>query len=106
MTSAISFNPLECESVHLLNASAQCDFVRGCQDCHEDEQWFAYTTFVYCVFGSGNTTPSIVILLIGLLLMFVTLGVTADEFLTPSLIVISDSLHLSQNIAVSFQLDL
>uniref|UniRef100_A0A6G5ABT7 Sodium/calcium exchanger membrane region domain-containing protein n=1 Tax=Rhipicephalus microplus TaxID=6941 RepID=A0A6G5ABT7_RHIMP len=31
--------------------------------------------------------------------MFVGLGITADDFLTPSLIVISDSLHLSQNIA-------
>lgn len=89
----------ECDDVHHLNRSLQCDFVVGSQDCHTDEQYLAYTTFVYCAFGSGQTAPALAVLAIGLLIMFVGLGITADDFLTPSLIVISDSLHLSQNIA-------
>ncbi|XP_077510881.1 mitochondrial sodium/calcium exchanger protein-like isoform X1 [Amblyomma americanum] len=89
----------ECDDVHHLNASLQCDFVVGSEDCHTDEQYLAYTTFVYCAFGSGQTAPALAVLAFGLLIMFVGLGITADDFLTPSLIVISDSLHLSQNIA-------
>uniref|UniRef100_A0A1E1X6Z5 Putative ca2+ antiporter n=1 Tax=Amblyomma aureolatum TaxID=187763 RepID=A0A1E1X6Z5_9ACAR len=89
----------ECDDVHHLNKSLQCDFVVGSEDCHTDEQYLAYTTFVYCAFGSGQTTPALAVLAIGLLIMFLGLGITADDFLTPSLIVISDSLHLSQNIA-------
>uniref|UniRef100_A0A224YRY2 K+ dependent na+ca2+ antiporter n=1 Tax=Rhipicephalus zambeziensis TaxID=60191 RepID=A0A224YRY2_9ACAR len=91
-----------CDRVHHLNLSQQCDFVYGNEECHSDEQYLAYTTFVYCAFGSGQTVPGLVVLALGLLVMFVGLGITADDFLTPSLIVISDSLHLSQNIAVSF----
>lgn len=90
---------LECDRVHHLNLSQQCDFVYGNEECHSDEQYLAYTTFVYCAFGSGQTVPGLVVLALGLLVMFVGLGITADDFLTPSLIVISDSLHLSQNIA-------
>uniref|UniRef100_A0A131YNK2 K+ dependent na+ca2+ antiporter n=1 Tax=Rhipicephalus appendiculatus TaxID=34631 RepID=A0A131YNK2_RHIAP len=88
-----------CDRVHHLNLSQQCDFVYGNEECHSDEQYLAYTTFVYCAFGSGQTVPGLVVLALGLLVMFVGLGITADDFLTPSLIVISDSLHLSQNIA-------
>ncbi|XP_075541271.1 mitochondrial sodium/calcium exchanger protein-like isoform X2 [Dermacentor variabilis] len=88
-----------CDRVHHLNASLQCDFVSSNEECHSDEQYLAYTTFVYCAFGSGQTVPGLVVLALGLLIMFVGLGITADDFLTPSLIVISDSLHLSQNIA-------
>lgn len=89
----------ECDRVHYMNASLQCAFVSSTEECHSDEQYLAYTTFVYCAFGSGQTVPGLVVLALGLLIMFVGLGITADDFLTPSLIVISDSLHLSQNIA-------
>lgn len=88
-----------CDLVHHLNSSLQCQFVHDTEDCHTDEQYLAYTTFVYCAFGSGQTGPALAVLALGLLIMFVGLGITADDFLTPSLIVISDSLHLSQNIA-------
>ncbi|XP_064459628.1 mitochondrial sodium/calcium exchanger protein-like isoform X2 [Ornithodoros turicata] len=88
-----------CERVHHFNSSEQCAFVRGCEQCQEDEQFIPYMTFVYCAFGSGNTPPALVCLVIALLTMFVGLGITADDFLAPALIVISDTLRLSQNIA-------
>lgn len=88
-----------CEAVHQVNVSEQCSFVLGNEHCHTDDQFVPYMTFVYCTFGSGNTPPAIVVLIIALLIMFVALGITADDFLAPALIVISDTLRLSQNIA-------
>ncbi|KAH7957594.1 hypothetical protein HPB52_020732 [Rhipicephalus sanguineus] len=70
----------KCDRVHHLNLSQQCDFVYGNEECHSDEQYLAYTTFVYCAFGSGQTVPGLVVLTLGLLVMFVGLGITADDF--------------------------
>ncbi|XP_003746887.1 mitochondrial sodium/calcium exchanger protein [Galendromus occidentalis] len=90
---------IPCEEVHNVDWAQQCEFIINNTECHSDENFIAYSTFVYCTFGSGTVIPPLVILAVGLILLFIALGVTADDFLTPSLISISKTLRLSQNIA-------
>ena len=52
----------QCETVHNLSAQYQCDFIINNTECHEDENFVAYTTFVYCAFGSGNVVPPLLVL--------------------------------------------
>ncbi|OQR73641.1 sodium/potassium/calcium exchanger 6-like, partial [Tropilaelaps mercedesae] len=90
---------LQCELVHNFSRELQCDFVRNNSGCHEDENYIHYSTFVYCAFGSGEVLPALLLLVLWITILFIGLGVTADDFLTPALILISNTLRLSQNIA-------
>lgn len=58
----VSIGEHACDLVHHLNRSLQCQFVQDTEDCHTDEQYLAYTTFVYCAFGSGQTGPALAVL--------------------------------------------
>lgn len=87
-----------CERVHDLNTTAlQCAFVRDTADCHVDESWLEYTTFAYC----GPLAPYLPIgaEVLGIALLFLVLGMTADDFLCPALVVMSRTLRLSESVA-------
>ncbi|KAH9363143.1 hypothetical protein HPB48_011889 [Haemaphysalis longicornis] len=87
-----------CERVHDLNSTAlRCSFVRTTADCHADESWLEYTTFVYC----GPWAPYLPVgaEVLWLLLLFLVLGMTADDFLCPALVVVSRTLRLSESVA-------
>lgn len=87
-----------CERVHNLNTTAlQCAFVRNTADCHVDESWFEYTTFAYC----GPLAPYLPIgaEVLWIALLFLVLGMTADDFLCPALVVMSRTLRLSESVA-------
>lgn len=87
-----------CERVHDLNSTAlQCSFVRATADCHADESWLEYTTFVYC--GPWAPYFPIVAEVLWLALLFLVLGMTADDFLCPALVVVSRTLRLSESVA-------
>ncbi|XP_022652592.1 mitochondrial sodium/calcium exchanger protein-like isoform X2 [Varroa jacobsoni] len=88
-----------CELVHNYSHHLQCEFIKNTEECHEDENYIQYSTFVYCGFGSGEVVPALLLLILWIAILFIGLGVTADDFLTPALIAISNTLRLSQNIA-------
>ncbi|XP_078600082.1 mitochondrial sodium/calcium exchanger protein-like isoform X1 [Branchiostoma floridae x Branchiostoma japonicum] len=90
---------VECRDYHKLNSSSlQCEFIRNTSDCGIDEGFINYLHFPYC--SLPNLVPlAMVILFLWLMVLFVLLGVTADDYFCSALKVISDTLKLSQNIA-------
>lgn len=91
---------LECRALHHLNLTAQdrCAFVRNTTTCHSGEGFIFYTLFLFC-----DCFPflkaGIILLIIWWLFLFIGLSVIADDFLCPSLTVITKTFRLSQNIA-------
>jgi len=63
----------------------------------ENRVGLPYNYFVECMIG--NVAGAMVILVIWWLLMFIGLATCADEFFCPALVVISEALHLSPNVA-------
>lgn len=88
----------DCELVHSLNDTAeQCAFVVRTVDCHVDEAWLAYTTYSYC--WPGAPALPLVAAVFWVVLLFLVLGITADDFLCPALVVMSRTLRLSDSMA-------
>lgn len=88
----------QCISIH--EAVDKCYFFKSTPDCEDIAEGFLdYMNFIFCALKPENSWIAIAVCLIWLLLLFIGLGVTADDFLCPSLVVITKTLHLSQNIA-------
>lgn len=58
-----------------------------------------YIEGIYCLFGPAHFVESLMLTVMWLLVLFVALGVTSGDFLTPALFVISKTLRMSQNMA-------
>ncbi|CAL1265196.1 unnamed protein product [Larinioides sclopetarius] len=87
----------DCVRIH--DTDAKCDFYLNTQSCHDSDGKLDYMYFIFCQLPPNNSWGGIALCVIWLLLLFIALGVTADDFLCPSLVVITKTLHLSQNIA-------
>lgn len=88
----------DCDWVHTVNSTVgQCQFVKETADCHQDEAFIPYVTFVYC--SAGAPYSSLIALVFWLVLLFIVLGMTADDFLCPALVVVSKTLRLSESLA-------
>lgn len=90
---------IQCREVNDVNVTEQCNFVLNQPDCHNDIGYVNYLSFMYCSFGPGTQLQAVGIAVLWLLVLFVGLGVTANDFLCPALFVISKNLRLSQNVA-------
>lgn len=88
----------ECSELRHLNSSEVCKFVQSADSCHMDDGFILYIQFPYCSF-SGPVALAFVLLALWLVFLFITLGVTADDYFCPSLAVISRTLGVSENIA-------
>nr|XP_042898109.1 mitochondrial sodium/calcium exchanger protein isoform X2 [Parasteatoda tepidariorum] len=86
----------DCVAIH--NAVSKCEFYLNTKSCKTDGL-LDYMFFIYCYIPPQYTYFAIALCILFLLLLFIGLGVTADDFLCPSLVVITKTLHLSQNIA-------
>ncbi|XP_023211898.1 mitochondrial sodium/calcium exchanger protein-like isoform X2 [Centruroides sculpturatus] len=95
---AVNYDPEKCDQVHDYNVSERCNFVVKTVDCR-DESYVPYMLFIYCGLGNNEIIAAVSICAFWLLFLFLALGVTADDFLCPSLVVITKTLRLSQNIA-------
>lgn len=73
--------------------------MRAEPSCVPNMGYVNYLEVIYCLLGPEHYAGSLVLTLGWLLVLFVALGVTSGDFLTPSLFVISKSLHMSQNMA-------
>ncbi|XP_021341574.1 sodium/potassium/calcium exchanger 6, mitochondrial-like isoform X2 [Mizuhopecten yessoensis] len=92
---------VECREVLNEDKDKRCDFVKQTDDCQIDEGFLDYTQFVYCDFGSGGHLQilGMIILFLWWVFLFTGLAVTADDFFCPALSVISETMHLSHNVA-------
>ncbi|ELU09328.1 hypothetical protein CAPTEDRAFT_73810, partial [Capitella teleta] len=92
-----------CEEVHNYKGKeAQCDFVTETESCENEEGLFEYNDFIYCLLGGDLVPLAAVILVIWWLFCFCGLAVCADDYFCPALVVISKTLRLSPNVAISF----
>lgn len=92
---------IECHLINSFNSSAeQCSFLSSREDCREDDGIIDYLNLFYCVIGSYESKiPSLLTAAVLLFFLFLFMGVTAEDFLCPNLVAVSNSLRLSQNIA-------
>ncbi|RWS25205.1 sodium/potassium/calcium exchanger 6-like protein [Leptotrombidium deliense] len=86
-------------AVNSLNSTnLRCGFVHSEDHTASDDGFINYMQLFYCTFGNQKL-KAVPFSVIWLLVLFTGLGVTADDFLCPSLLLISKTLRLSQNIA-------
>lgn len=89
----------ECAEVRHIKSSAKCcDFVKSTNSCLMDDGFIQYVQIPYCSFPTALSL-AFVLLVLWLVFLFITLGVTADDYFCPSLTVISKTLCLSDNVA-------
>ncbi|ELU02575.1 hypothetical protein CAPTEDRAFT_98549, partial [Capitella teleta] len=88
-----------CRDVHHFNASYQCTFVRRTVDCQFNEGFLDYIQIVYCTLSYQLLPLALTVMILWLTFLFMLLAITADDFFCPSLVVIKDTLRLSDNIA-------
>ncbi|XP_037907473.1 mitochondrial sodium/calcium exchanger protein-like [Hermetia illucens] len=92
----------DCGIVQDLDYAQRCAFVKATDSCADHVNIIDYITFVYCTVGARNEYSHwiiMVFLLIFACYLFSILGSTADMFLCPALTVISNALHMSENLA-------
>ncbi|KAI3382389.1 hypothetical protein SNEBB_001765 [Seison nebaliae] len=99
MNPNISLYNNSCVNLHKFPKLERCDFVEATETCHFDEGFIQYVQIIYCsiptrLFGAGLFAS-----FLWLLVLFLTLGITADSFFCKSLTVISQLLGISENVA-------
>lgn len=89
----------ECREVNEVASQCRCDFVSNFKDCQSAIGYVTYTKHMYCLYGSDGVPFVVAMSVLWLLVLFAGLGVTANDFLCPSLFIISKTLKMSQNVA-------
>ncbi|CAK7900540.1 hypothetical protein CAAN3_05S01750 [[Candida] anglica] len=90
-------NNYNCTAIHEIPRADQCEFIR--EECSDYKLGYInYLRLYYCTF-SFLRLGAIVPLLIILGLLFVSLGLTASDYLCPNLYTISVFLKMSDNLA-------
>lgn len=90
---------LSCRDVISWNLTDQCHFVRSVPSCEPNAGFVDYLEVIYCLLGPEKHLYTVGMSVVWLLMLFVALGITSGDFLTPALFVISKTLHMSQNVA-------
>ncbi|KAK8783404.1 hypothetical protein V5799_010233 [Amblyomma americanum] len=98
-TAAVEFMAVSCRDVTSLNLTDRCEFARSEPSCAPNMGFVNYLEVIYCLLGPEHYVESLLLTVAWLLVLFVGLGVTSGDFLTPALFVISKTLHMSQNMA-------
>ncbi|XP_011305559.1 sodium/potassium/calcium exchanger 6, mitochondrial-like [Fopius arisanus] len=91
----------DCSYVWQITPEDRCEWVKTSPHC-ESDSIIQYSTLLFCTFSSvypGLFAIGIIIIILWLLYLFLILGTVADNFFCPSLSVIANVLHLSENIA-------
>ncbi|XP_054155740.1 mitochondrial sodium/calcium exchanger protein-like [Oppia nitens] len=93
-------NGQQCLHVNNYNTSwEKCNFTSNSANCKYDGIIYDFTKMVYCDIGDDYRAASVCVLLAVLLFLFLAMGTVADEFLCPSLLTVSKTLRLPDNIA-------
>jgi hypothetical protein len=100
--SSIDYATAQCSAVHKVNTSSgRCQYVRRVDSCLNDEGLLVYLDFIYCTIPYKLIPLAMIVLFLWLIFLFIFLGATAEEYFCPALTVMSQVLHLSQNVAIS-----
>ncbi|CAD5121048.1 DgyrCDS9589 [Dimorphilus gyrociliatus] len=86
-------------NVHSVNTSLACQYIKYTQSCISNDGYIDYTQFIYCDFNGSARFLGLVLVILWWLVLFISLAVVADDFFCPSLVIISKTLKLSDNIA-------
>ena len=76
-----------------------CAFVSCARSCQVEVGFANYLRLPACVLHDSKPEITALLLLLWLLVLFVVLGTTAEDFFCPALGAISDTLGLSDNVA-------
>lgn len=88
---------LICEDVHRVSRVAQCQFVK--ENCDTEDHHIGVFNYLELYYCSAVRPASVAATIASLVFSFVSLGVTASDYLCPNLYSISKSLELSDNLA-------
>lgn len=83
---------------NLSNSEERCHFIKSTESCQMDDGFIQYLQIPYCSFH-GPVALAFFFLSLWLVFLFIILGLTADDYFCPSLMVISKTLRISENIA-------
>ena len=75
------------------NFTEKCLFVQNNTECQDTDGYINYVETLYCTFEGGKQWEGIVLYVLWLLMLFVGLGIAADDFLVPNLETISKMLR-------------
>lgn len=88
---------LTCEDVHLIPNVDRCLFVK--QNCDTADHHIGMVNYLNLYYCTGRKSFSVTIIVTSLVFSFVSLGLTASDYLCPNLYTISKFLDLSDNLA-------
>ena len=71
----------------------RCYFVKNNEECLDVDGFINYISFIYCTMGSSLFPLTIILLIIWLLVVFIALAVSADDYFCPSIEIISKVLR-------------
>jgi len=91
--------PGDCTLVRDYNWTERCYFVEHNDNCMDIDGMINYISILYCSFTGGLFWLGLCLYVIWLVILFIALAVSADDFFCPAIQVISDTLRLSQNVA-------
>jgi len=77
----------------------RCYFAKNNDNCSDADGFVHYIILLYCTFGKTLFPLAIILYLAWLLVLFIALAVSADDYFCPAIEIISKVLRLSQNIA-------
>ena len=70
----------ECSHANQFNDSmTQCLFIQSKDECNDYEGLFNYASLIYCSIGATSKFPPLLIAGILLIILFTSLGITADD---------------------------
>lgn len=97
--SVSGLNESSCKDVLTCNWADRCDFVKINLNCQDVDGFINYVSLIYCTFGQELFPLTIIILVGWIILLFIGLAVSADDYFCPSIEVLTQMMRLSQNIA-------
>ena len=73
--------------------SFRCDFVQHNENCLDVDGFINYVSILYCTFGKELFPLAVILFIIWLLILFIALAVSADDYFCPSIEIISKVLR-------------
>ena len=81
-----------CSGVLSRNWTDRCYFVQNNDDCQDVAGFINYVSILYCTFGESLFPLGVILYIVWLLFLFIAVGASAEDYLCPSIEIISKSL--------------
>ena len=83
-----------CQYVNsIVGSQSQCEFVQQNEDCQDSDGYLNYVEIIYCDFVDETYILPITLYALWLIVLFIALAVSADDFFCPNLASISKTLR-------------